>query len=167
MSKLISDRAQVEISNRVQDILRNYLIKDWRSEPHNQHYNPAERRYQDAKRMANTLLDRAGAPPSLSFLALSYICMILNHTSNASIKYAIPMQVLTGVTPDISLLLQLDWYEPVYYKTEESHFPSMSKELSGQFVGISEHVGHALTFLILTNDTKDHSSISSAFGKGL
>ena len=28
MSKLISDRAQVEISNRVHDILRNYIIKD-------------------------------------------------------------------------------------------------------------------------------------------
>ena len=37
---------------------------------------------------------------------------------------------------------------------EESHFPSMSNEQSGRFVGISEHVGHALTFLILTDDTQ-------------
>src|SRR5687768_18541344 len=28
MSKLISDRAQAEISNKVQDILRNYIIQD-------------------------------------------------------------------------------------------------------------------------------------------
>ena len=28
MSKLISNRAQVEISNKVQDILRNYIIQD-------------------------------------------------------------------------------------------------------------------------------------------
>ena len=102
--------------------------------------------------MANIMLDRTGAPPSLWFLALSYVCMILNHTANASIKHAIPMQVLTGVTPDISSLLQFDWYEPVYYKMEESHFPSMSNEQSGCFVGISEHVGHALMFLILTDD---------------
>ena len=61
------------------------------------------------------------------------------------------MQVLTGVTPDISSLLHFDWYEPVYYKTEESHFPSISNEKSGCFVGISEHVGHALTFMILTD----------------
>ena len=120
----------------------------------NQHQNPAERRYQDVKRMANTLLDRTGAPPSLWFLALTYVCMILNHTANASIKHAIPMQILTGVTPDISSLLQFEWYEPVYYKTEESHFPSMSKEKSGCFVGISEHVGHALTFMILTDETQ-------------
>ena len=64
------------------------------------------------------------------------------------------MQILTGVTPDISSLLQFDWYEPVYFKTEESHFPSMSNEKSGHFVGVSKHVGHALTFMNLTNDTQ-------------
>ena len=37
MSKLISDRVQVEIRNKVQDIFKNYLIIDWQSEPHNQH----------------------------------------------------------------------------------------------------------------------------------
>ena len=80
--------------------------------------------------------------------------MIMNHTANASIGHAIPMQVLTGVTPDISSLLQFDWYEPVYYKVEESHFLSMSNDKSGHFVSISEHVGHAHTFLLLTNKTQ-------------
>ena len=49
MSKLISDRAQVETSNKVQDILRNYIIQDWQSEPHHQHQNAAEWHYQDTK----------------------------------------------------------------------------------------------------------------------
>src|SRR5688500_3040333 len=80
--------------------------------------------------------------------------MILNLTTNSSIAHAIPLQVLTGVTPDISPILQFEWYEPVYYKEEESHFPSMSKEKSGRFVGVAEHVGHALTFMILTDDTQ-------------
>ena len=104
--------------------------------------------------MANTLLDRTGAPPSLWFLALSYVCMILNHTANASIRHAIPMQVLTGVTPDFSSLLQFNWYEHVYYKTEDSYIASMSNEKPVHFLGISEHVGHAHTFLILTNVTQ-------------
>ena len=108
MSKLISDRAQVEISNKVQDILRNYVTQDWQSESHQQHQNAAERRYQDVKRLANTLLDRTGAPPSLWFLALTYACMVLNLTANASIGYSIPMQVLTGVTQDFSPILQFE-----------------------------------------------------------
>ena len=45
MTKLISDRAQVEISNKVQDILRNFMIADWQSTPHQKHQNPAERYY--------------------------------------------------------------------------------------------------------------------------
>jgi hypothetical protein len=105
LSKLISDRAQVEISNKVQDILRNYIIKDWQSEPHQQHQNATECCYQDVKHLTNTLLDHTGAPPSLWFLAMTYVCLILNHTANASIGNAIPMQVLTGSTPDISTLL--------------------------------------------------------------
>jgi hypothetical protein len=80
--------------------------------------------------------------------------MILNLTANASIGYAIPIQMLTGVTPDISPILQFDWYEPIYYKTEESQISSMSNEKSGCFVGVSEHVGHVLTFMVLTNDTE-------------
>jgi hypothetical protein len=44
MTKLISDHAQVEISKKVEDILRHYIIGDWQSEPHYQHQNPTERR---------------------------------------------------------------------------------------------------------------------------
>jgi len=33
MDKLISDRTQVEVSRKVKDILRTYMIDDWQSEP--------------------------------------------------------------------------------------------------------------------------------------
>ena len=154
MTKLISDRAQVEISQKVQDILRHLIIGDWQSEPHQQHQNFAERRYQDVKRMANRLLDWSGTPPSLWLLALMYVCYITNLSANASLGYAVPLQVLDGVTPDISPILQFDFYEPVYYRAHESGFPSESVEKVGRFVGISEHIGHALTYKILTEDTK-------------
>jgi hypothetical protein len=39
MPKLFSDRAQVEISNKVVDILRALFISSWQSEPHQQHQN--------------------------------------------------------------------------------------------------------------------------------
>jgi hypothetical protein len=38
-SKLVSNCAQVQISGRVQDILRSLIIGDWQSEPHQQHDN--------------------------------------------------------------------------------------------------------------------------------
>ena len=78
-TKLISDNAQVEISNKVKDILRYLFIDNWQSEPHYQHQNPAERRYQDLKRITNRILDRTGAPPELWLLALQYTSYLLNH----------------------------------------------------------------------------------------
>ena len=56
-TKLISDSARVEISTKVKDILRAMCISDWQSEPHQQQQNPAERRYQTIKSIANTILD--------------------------------------------------------------------------------------------------------------
>jgi len=63
------------------------------------------------------------------------------------------MRVLTGTTPDISPILRFSFYQPVYYAVNEPSFPSDSREARGRFVGIAEHVGHAMTFLILTDDT--------------
>ena len=62
MDKLVSDRAQVEISDKVRDVLRHLCIKGWQSEPHYQHQNAAERRYQDVKRNTNSVLNTTGAP---------------------------------------------------------------------------------------------------------
>jgi hypothetical protein len=106
-SKLVSDRAQVEISGRVKDILRSLIIGDWQSEPHQQHQNPAERKYQDVKRMANTNMDRTGSTPQTWLLALMYVCFVLNFTASASLNWRTPMEILTGSTPDISPLLSL------------------------------------------------------------
>jgi len=41
-AKLISDRAQVKISNQVKEILHVYYIADWQSKPHHQHQNYAK-----------------------------------------------------------------------------------------------------------------------------
>ena len=52
--KLISDHhAQVEISKKVQDILRTLFILAWQSEPHQQQQNFAERCFQTIKNAAN------------------------------------------------------------------------------------------------------------------
>ena len=152
MDKLLSDRAQVEISKKVLDILRALYIGDWQSEPHRQNQNPAERRYQNVKSMTNTLLDRTGAPAFVWLLAMMYICFVLNHAYNASIDN-VPLNAATGSTCDISPLLRFRFWQPVYFMHEDSDFPSESKEERGRWVGISESVGHDMTFKILTDKT--------------
>ena len=172
MDKLISDCAQVEISNKVLDILRNLFISDWQSKPYNQHQNPAERRYQDVKRATNILLDRTGAPAYTWLLAITYVCFILNVSSNEALGWKTPHQVLFGQTPDISELFQFEFWEPVYFATGEQldstskpSFPSSSHEKSGRFVGFSDTVGDKFCYKILTDDTQQiihRSAVRSA-----
>jgi hypothetical protein len=148
------DPAQVKISGRVKDILRSLIIGDWQSEPHQQHQNPAEQKYQDVKQMANTIMGCTGSPPQTWLLVLMYVCFVSNFSAFASLNWRTPMEILTGSTQDISALLSFYWWEPVYFKLEDSSFPSGLREQRGHFVGISEHVGHAMTYMILTNDTQ-------------
>jgi hypothetical protein len=151
-TKLISDRAQVEISERIKQVLRPLHISTWQSELHQQHQNPAEHQYQNIKRLCNTILDRSGAPAYTWFLCLMYVCFLLNNTW-CEVVDDIPICMSTGSTNDISPLLCFHFWEPVYYKLDNSDFPSDSREKRGHFIGISKSVGHAMTFKILTDDT--------------
>ena len=81
---------------------------------------------------------------------------ILNRAATPSLDWKTPLQIITRDTPDISAIMQYQFWEPVYYQASESDisFPSNSPEKLGQFVGFAESVGHALTFKVLTDDTQ-------------
>ena len=152
-NKLISDRAQVEISQKVANLLRTLFISSWQSEPYHQHQNFAERRIQDLKRMCNTILDRTNAPESLWLHCLKYVAFLLNRTYHKAIDN-VPLNLLTGSTVDISVLLRFCFWEQVYFRHYDHAFPSSTKEGLGRIIGISEHVGHALTWQVLHEDTQ-------------
>ena len=78
---LISDRAQAEVSKRVKDILRSFVINDWQSEPHYQHQNYAERIYQEVKKFSNWVLNWSGAPPEAWLLVFEYVTFVMNRTA--------------------------------------------------------------------------------------
>ena len=81
-----------------------------------------------------------------------------------------PLFALTGSTNDISMLLYFYFWQPVYFRHGESiAFPSKSKESRGHFVGIVEHVGHAMTFKVLADNSQKvlyHSAICLAIKPG-
>ena len=105
MDKLLSDGAQVEISEQVKDILCAYHISDWQSEPMQRHQNFIEYYYQTVKTSANCILDQFGAPAETWLLALKYVAYVLNQVAHESLGYKTPLQALTGQCPDISAIL--------------------------------------------------------------
>ena len=78
--------AQVEISNKVLDILCVLVICDWQSEPHYQYQDFAKCHWQTIKCIANTIMDRTGSPTNTWLLALMYACFVCNHTASSSLK---------------------------------------------------------------------------------
>jgi hypothetical protein len=132
-SKLVSDRAQVEISGRALELLRVYAISSWQSEPHLHHQNYAERKIQQLKQMTNTIIDRTVAPPEVWLLCLMYVAYVLNHTWSDNIKN-IPLTAMLGITVDTSILLRYHFWQRVYIKAIEHVFPSDSKERLGHVI---------------------------------
>ena len=152
---LFSDNAKAQISRAVQEILRMYAIHDFQCEPHHQHQNPAERRIQEVKKFANMLLDRTGAPAPLWLLCVLYVVYLMNRMASEVLGWKTPIEAATGQQPDISAILAFRWYEPVYFKNYNptNTFPSDSNERLGRIVGVADHQGDALTFLVLDSIT--------------
>ena len=152
MDELTSDSARIEISHKVQDILQAYNINDWQSEPYHQNQKPAER-YRTVKAWANTMMNRTGAPAHCWLLTLQYVCYLLNHISTPWLCGQVPLQILYGVTPDISIMLLYTFYQPVFYATPDQHFPSESEERAAFWVGFAEQCGDSLTHKVLDSET--------------
>ena len=111
--------------HRVEDILRALCIQNWQSEAYHQRQNFAKRHYQKDKDHSNRVMDRSGAPPELWLHCLTYVCFVLNHFATESLHWRTPLEYLLGITPDICGV-----------------------------IGISDSVGHAMTYPLLMEDTK-------------
>ena len=151
MDVLVSDLAQVEISNKVKDLTRAYRIRTHQSEAEHQHQNPAERRYALVKQMTNALMNRTRSDPSMWLLALMYVCYDLNRTASDALKGITPLQALTGQQPDISAILPYQFNQRVIYHSYED--PGVKKEKFARWAGVAETVGDALTWILVTEDT--------------
>ena len=138
MDKLLSGSSKTEISNKVMDIIRAYHSSNWHSEPYHQNQNPAAWRYRTIKSWTNTAMNRISAPANGWLLCLIYVCYLLNHIACSALDGKISFVSLTGMTPDISIILLFTFYQPVFYATYNQHFPSESEERAGYWVGFGE-----------------------------
>ena len=82
------------------------------------------------------------------------MCYILNHIACAAQDDKIPFFALTGITPDISIILLFTYYQPVFYAAYDQHCPSGSEETAGYWVGFGEHCGDAMTHNLLDHETQ-------------
>ena len=84
------------------------------------------------KRYTNTILSHTGVPANTWLLCLLYVCFLLSHLACQSLQWRTPLEALEGSMPEISLLLRFSFWDPVYYKLDDSDFPSGSMEGCGR-----------------------------------
>ena len=99
-------------------------------------------------------MNRCGALANYWILYLIYVCYLLNHIIFAVLDGEIPLFTLTGITPDISIILLFTLYQPAFYATYDQHFPSESEGRAGYWVGFGEHCGDAMTHKLLDHETQ-------------
>ena len=102
-------------------------------------------------------MNLTGAPAHCWLLYMLYVCNFLNATASPALEGLTPLQALTGQVPDISHFLRFSFWEPVYYKVDDSEpdhrFPSQSNEKRGHWGGFADHKDDHLTWKILTDDS--------------
>eukprot|EP00957_Ditylum_brightwellii_P000157 12312-Ditylum_brightwellii.AAC.1 len=82
--------------------------------------------------MSTKILDRTGGPAYLWFFCMLYAVMLLNFTALESLGWLTSNQACFGLTPDISVLLQYRFYQPVYCSDKDA-FPN-SNERMGHWI---------------------------------
>ena len=101
------------------------------------------------------VMNRRNVPGKAWFLCLQWVADVMNRTAEESLGWRPPLEVLTGETQDISILLCFMFWDVVYVPTyENTQMGEKENEICGRFVGFAWNVGHALTFRILTDDTQ-------------
>ena len=73
-------------------------------------------------------MNRSGAPANCWLLCMIYVCYILNHIACGALNGPIPLLVLYGITPDISIMLLYTFCQPVFYATHDQLHQKVKKE---------------------------------------
>ncbi len=137
------------------DLNRDYMVRDSFAEPYHLNQNPAEALgVKVIKTAARMIMNRTGAKTSVWLFAHKYVADIHNHCASPMLNWKTPISVRHGYTPDISVFLQYQFWEKVYFHTDEAH--PRPKERPGYWMGVNNHVGDALTYNIYTEDTGCH-----------
>ena len=153
------DLAPEQKTDEILELNRKMIVKDTWSEAGIPEQNPVEQGgVRILKNAADIIIQRTGAIPESWPWVYNYIADVNNHCASKIINWKTPIEKRHGYTPDISALLLYQFWEPVYFLTDEK--TPNSKERKGRWMGISPNVGDCLTYYIYCEDTRKVLSCS-------
>ena len=116
------DGAMVQVGRNTPFVhtLRKYEIKHHVSSPRRPNENPAESAIRETKKRWYRIMNKRKVPERLWDYGIQWVVETANITANCS-RYAdgrTPLEIITGITPDISEYLDFGFYDWVVYRSE-------------------------------------------------
>ena len=81
-------------------------------------------------------MNRTGAPADCWLLCMIHASYILNHLSCGALDCNVPLGMLYGVSPDISIILLYTFCQPVFYATHNQSYPSVSDKRAARWLAL-------------------------------
>ena len=144
---IITDGAKEENLGRWEEVRKKFILPQRTTEPHTPSQNRCEIEIRETKDHYRRLMDRKRVPEELWDFGMKYTADIRQIIARPNLDHRSAYEVLTGRTPDISNLLDFEFYDWIKY-FEPTAFPA-SREVLGRWLGQAHDVGQALCYYIL------------------
>lgn len=146
---LTFDGAAVQVGSktRFMEVIRRANIQFHVSGPRRPNKNPTEAAIREVKKRWYRVMAKRSVLQRLWDFGITWVCETANVTVSSS-RYAdgrTPLEIVTGITPDITEYLDFGFYDWVTYKTGGGVHPP---EL-GRWLGVSHRVGLLMSYWIL------------------
>ena len=153
--ELVSDGAKAETQGRFGGVIKEFHIKQRTTEAYSAWQNRAEASVRELKRGIMRATRRARSPKRLWDYCGEWVAAIRWLTAHdlPGLGDRVPTEMVDGHTPDISVYVQFDWYQYIWYYDPSVQFPDDAKQL-GRWLGVAHDVGNPMCFWVLPPSCK-------------
>jgi hypothetical protein len=149
--KMIMDGSKEQTQGEFRKKIRDAGCIVHQTEPYTPWSDRAELAIRELKKKTRRAMMNSHCPKRLWDDCMELVADINSHTvhENYGLDGQTPQAIITGNTPDISILAEFSWYQWVKWFDEKASFP-MDQEVYGRYLGPSKAVGCLMTSKILS-----------------
>lgn len=147
---LVTDMAGEETEGEWKRVVKENLIKQRTTEAYSPWQNKCEKEIGELKRHCSRISHRARVPAKLWCFTWFYTLKIRQHIARSTANDRTPYESLKGETPDISALIEFDYYSYVKVRLPTG-FPNDNWILA-RWLGPAESVGQGLTYYVIKDN---------------
>ena len=140
-------KEQTGKKTQFQKQVRRHDIETHTAEPDMHNQSPAEGVVREVRRKWYRVMIKKRVPRKFWDYGMRWVCEVMQRTylRNHRIDGSVPLQSVTGETPDISEYLDFGFYDRVWFRDNAG----LGEQRLGRWLGVSKHVGGQMCYYVL------------------